>query len=383
MPADSPPSLPNNLPPGAYLYLRPLGLLRGHSARQAIAQGDALPLAGGPLAFGAGEIILRSNGRIDRFVATVGVIRRWADRLEGEAKARVTEILHHLTAPRRDPQDRPVEGPRLMGIVNVTPDSFSDGGEHLDPAAAIAYAHTLAQAGADIIDIGGESTRPGATPVPPAIEIARLEPVLRALPGLCAAHPRIRISIDTRRAPVMRAALAAGVDIINDVSALTDDRASLAVAAASDATIILMHKAGDPATMNLAPAYDDVALDVFDYLTSRVAACLAAGIDRRRLIVDPGLGFGKRGRDNLAIMRSLTLFHGLGCPVMLGASRKGFGGESARGATPRDRLPQSLAAALHGLDQGVQLLRVHDVAETRQVVALWLRLDRAGSGDTT
>ncbi|MGH6962143.1 MAG: dihydropteroate synthase, partial [Dongiaceae bacterium] len=269
---------------------------------------------------------------------------------------------------------RPRAAPQLMGIVNVTPDSFSDGGIHADPAAAIAHALGLAAAGADILDIGGESTRPGAAPVSPAAELARVLPVLEDLAQRRAASlPGVVLSIDTRHALVMRAALAAGVDIINDVTALGGDPDSLAVAVASDACIVLMHMQGEPWTMNTAPAYDNVALDVFDYLESRIETCIAAGIDRRRLIVDPGLGFGKRHTQNTAILRSLGLFHGLGCPILLGASRKGFA-PGHKAMEPQQRLPASLAAAMHGLSVGVQYLRVHDVAETRQVVELWQRL---------
>jgi dihydropteroate synthase len=264
-----------------------------------------------------------------------------------------------------------------MGIVNATPDSFSDGGEHLDPAAAIAHGQRLAHAGADILDVGGESTRPGAAPVAPNEEAARVLPVLKGLSQLRASFPQLLLSIDTRRALVMRAALAEGVDIINDVTALTGDPDSLAVAARGGGGIVLMHMQGEPAIMNLAPRYDDVALDVFDYLEARIAACAAAGIARERISVDPGIGFGKRGPQNLAILRALALFHGLGCPVLLGASRKALGSEFENRLPPKERLPTSLAAALHALNQGVQLLRVHDVGETRRVVDLWQRLNGA------
>jgi len=260
-------------------------------------------------------------------------------------------------------------------VVNVTPDSFSDGGEHLDPAVALAHCRALAAAGADILDIGGESTRPGAPPVQPAMELARVRPVLEGLRHMRAELPGVALSIDTRHAEVMRAALETGVDIINDVTALAGDADSLAVAAASRARVVLMHMQGTPETMNLAPRYDDVALDVFDYLEARVEACVSAGIDRSRLIVDPGIGFGKRGRENREILRALTLFHGLGCPVLLGLSRKGLG--IAKDAPPREREAISQAASMHALAQGVQMLRVHDVAATRQAVELWHRLAEA------
>jgi len=273
-----------------------------------------------------------------------------------------------------------IPAPMLMGIVNVTPDSFSDGGQHVDPSAAITHARQLAEAGAQILDIGGESTRPGAQPVAPAVEIHRVLPVLQGLQDLRHRSPKVALSIDTRHADVMRIALAAGVDIINDVSALTGDPQSLAVAAGTGADIVLMHMQGDPPAMNQAPVYADVALDVFDYLESRIETCIAAGIPRHRLIVDPGIGFGKRSAENLAILRSLGLFQGLGCRVLLGASRKGFGA-SSQALPPPQRLPTSLAAALAGAAQGLQMLRVHDVAETKQALTIWRRIAENRAGD--
>lgn len=253
-----------------------------------------------------------------------------------------------------------------MGVLNVTPDSFSDGGKFLDTDAAILRARQMIAEGADIIDIGGESTRPGATPVWEGEEAERVVPVIEALVA-----EKITMSIDTRHSTVMQKAVQAGAHIINDVSALTYDGESMAVAAASDAPIVLMHARGDPKTMQDAPEYDDVLLDVFDYLQERVEACAAAGIERCRLIVDPGIGFGKRVvQDNLALMNGLSLFHGLGCPVLLGASRKRFIGAITGEETADRRMPGSLAAALKGVEEGMQILRVHDVAETVQAVKL-------------
>jgi dihydropteroate synthase len=349
-------------------YVLPRGIVGGQEAQTLAAEGHAVAVAGGSLAMTACAVRVRGTAGASEAVLAVPDLLRWMA-AGSSAAIRVAALLERIAAPRPGWADRP----RLMGIVNVTPDSFSDGGAHLDPAAALAHCEMLAAAGADILDIGGESTRPGAVPVPAQEEIARILPVLEGLRDRRDRLPGVAVSIDTRRAAVMRAALAAGVDIINDVSALTADPDSLAVAAASEARVALMHMQGTPETMNVAPSYEDVALDVFDYLQSRMEACVAAGIARDRLIVDPGLGFGKRGRQNLEILRALPLFHGLGCPVLLGASRKGFGsGQSA--LPPKERLPTSLAAAMHALSVGVQILRVHDVAETRQVVSLWRAL---------
>jgi len=358
----------------ARVYLAPCAIGPLTILAPMVAAGSALPLAGGPLAFAACEITVRESTHITRTAASLAETLLWAARQSGAIQARIARLLDDLTRSRRDPRCEPLSKPLLMGIVNATPDSFSDGGEHLDPAAAITHGQRLAHAGADILDVGGESTRPGAAPVAPQEEAARVLPVLQGLSHLRASFPRLLLSIDTRHALVMRAALAEGIGIINDVTALTGDPESLAVAARSNAAIALMHMQGEPQTMNLAPRYDDVALDVFDYLEGRVAACRAAGIAPERLILDPGIGFGKRGAQNLAVLRSLALYHGLGCPLLLGASRKALGSKAESSLPPKERLPTSLAAALHGLNQGVQILRVHDVAETRRVLDLWQRL---------
>jgi dihydropteroate synthase len=361
--------LPAHVADDAKVYLTPVDPCRRAGLDILIGSGGALPLAGGRLAFSVCEVAVRTPGRIQRVSATVPEIQAWAMRHGSRVYERVDLLLGNLSRDRAR-----CGGPRLMGILNVTPDSFSDGGAHVDPVAAVAHGRHLAEAGADIIDVGGESTRPGADPVSPDVEIGRVLPVLDGLAAARRAHPQLQISIDTRHASVMRAALAAGVDIVNDVTALAGDPASPAVVAPSGATVVLMHMRGDPRTMNQAPVYEDVALDVFDELEARVRACVTAGIRHDRIIVDPGIGFAKRGRHNLAVMQSLALYHGLGCPILLGASRKSLGSEAERRLAPKDRLPSSLAAAMHGLNQGVQILRVHDVAETRRVVDLWQRL---------
>ncbi len=359
--------------PSASLYLNPVALVSGDIAAAMLAQGEAALIAGGPLAATAVELHVRNGGTACRATARMAALTALIERSMPGSR-RLAALLDRIAAPRPGTG----EGPCLMGVVNVTPDSFSDGGRYLDPQVALARCRALAEAGADILDIGGESTRPGAAPVSPAEERARVQPVLDGLSALRRDFPRLRVSIDTRHAEVMRAGLAAGADIINDVTALTGDPRSLEVAASGTARVVLMHMQGTPETMNLAPAYDDVALDVHDYLAERIEACAAAGIARDRLIVDPGIGFGKRGPQNREVLRRVTLFHGLGCPILLGLSRKGLGlGQSS--LDPQAREPASLAAAHYALSQGVQILRVHDVAATRQVVALWQRL---AGGDT-
>jgi dihydropteroate synthase len=298
----------------------------------------------------------------------------WFDRVEVLERGRapmvvpVAEVpgavLARLTAPRAF-GGLSLDRPRIMGILNVTPDSFSDGGLFLRPEAALMQARQMA-AGADILDIGGESTRPGAVEVAEAEEIARTAPVIAALR---AGGLECAISIDTRKAGVARAALAAGAGMVNDVSALRFD-AGMAGAVA-EAPVILMHAQGDPATMQADPQYEDVVLDVFDFLAERVAAAVAAGIPRDRIAVDPGIGFGKTLQHNLTLLNRLSLFHDLGLPVLLGASRKRFIGTIGAEAEAARRMPGSLAVALAGVAQGMQMIRVHDVAETRQALSLW------------
>jgi len=257
--------------------------------------------------------------------------------------------------------------PLVMGIVNVTPDSFSDGGRHAgDPAGAADAATVMAAAGAAIIDVGGESTRPGAQPVWEGDQTARVLPVIERL-----ATAGVAISIDTRNANVAAAALKAGAAMVNDVSAGKFDPRMFEVVAAAGCPIVLMHHQGQPATMQQDPRYDDVLLDVYDWLEDRLAAATAAGIAKDRILLDPGIGFGKTLRHNLTVLNGLALFHGLGCPLVLGASRKRFVGALAGEAPAEKRLPGSLALAVAGAGQGVQILRVHDAEESVQALRIW------------
>jgi dihydropteroate synthase len=349
------------------VYLEPTGLLTGTAAANACAGGRAARLAGGPVAFTAGEVIRRDGEK--RAVAVADL----ADLRSGP----LAERLEAITAPRPPFAGLALDRPRLMGVVNVTPDSFSDGGRYATREAAIAHARALLEAGADILDIGGESTRPGAAPVSVEEEIERVLPVIEALAGDGAP-----VSIDTRHAPVMRAALAAGARIVNDITAFTGDPEALSFAAAAGTAVVLMHMQGEPRTMQQNPTYCDAPLDVYDFFAERLAACAAAGIAPARIAIDPGIGFGKRDPHNLAILADLTIFHGLGCALLLGVSRKSFIGRLSRGEDTGHRLAGSLAAALAGLDRGVHILRVHDVAETAQAVAIWRAIAEAGSASS-
>ncbi len=269
-----------------------------------------------------------------------------------------------------------LDRPLIMGVVNVTPDSFSDGGAFLDAAAAVAHGRRLAAEGADIIDVGGESTRPGAEPVAPDVEASRVLPVVEAL-----AKEGLVISIDTRHAAVMRRTLEAGARIVNDVTALTGDRDSLAVVAAAGASVILMHMQGAPTTMQRAPRYADVAADVRDFLASRVAACRSAGLPLSNIAVDPGIGFGKTDQHNLTLLRELERLREVGAAVLIGVSRKSFIARLSQGEDPAERLGGSLAAALAAVQHGADILRVHDVGATRQALAVWRAITGGGRPD--
>jgi dihydropteroate synthase len=259
--------------------------------------------------------------------------------------------------------------PLVMGILNVTPDSFSDGGQHATQAAAIAAGFAMRDAGADIIDIGGESTRPNAPAVPAATEIARIVPVVRALAGAGAV-----VSADTRNAATMEAALDAGAKIINDVSGLTHDPAAAGLIAARGCAVVVMHTRGTPRTMDAQARYDDIAEAVIAELLRSRDAALAAGIAAGNIALDPGFGFAKLGAQNLTLLRATERLAGLGHPLLIGVSRKRFIGEFSGQSEPNKRFPGSVAAGLYALGQGASILRVHDVAETVQALKIWREL---------
>jgi dihydropteroate synthase len=346
------------------VYLRPAALYP--STMQAV-YGEAPPglgVAGGWCAFTILELLQRRGNITARSAIPVSMLwdRDWA-RDVADAAAGLDNIL----SPRSRIAGLSLDRPRIMGIVNVTPDSFSDGGQHATTGAAIVHGVRLAAEGADMLDVGAESTRPGSDAVSESEELARLLPVIEGL----VSQTDIPISVDTRKANVMRAAVKAGARIINDVSALTFDAGSMAVAAACDRPVILMHAQGDPKTMQQAPAYRDVLLDVYDFLAARIEACEAAGIARQKLIVDPGIGFGKTIEHNLALMAGLSLFHSLGVPLLVGASRKRFIGTLTGVDTASERGHGSVGAAIAAVAQGAQIVRVHDVKATRDALTVW------------
>ena len=260
-------------------------------------------------------------------------------------------------------------GPVVMGILNVTPDSFSDGGDAMDAAQAIEAGQRMIAEGAGILDIGGESTRPGATPVPPEEEQRRVLPVIAAL-----AKCGVPLSVDTRNAGTMAAALDAGAAIVNDVSALSHDPAAAALVARRQCPVVLMHMRGTPATMMAHATYGDVAAEVMAELGARVGAAEAAGVDRSSIAVDPGIGFAKTAEQSIMMLQRLPILLRLGCRVVVGASRKRFIGQLSGARDAKQRMAGSIAAGLYALSQGATVLRVHDVAATVQAVRTWQRL---------
>ena len=330
------------------LYYRPVVRFGG------MPRSDSFPLAGGLCWFD--EVVVHQRGKQSWNIPAVDL---------------PDQVLERLRAPRADVAGLGMARPRVMGILNVTPDSFSDGGAYLSAEKAVSHALGMKEAGADILDIGGESTRPGATEVPVAEEISRTVPVIAAVRG----ETDIPISIDTRKSAVATAALAVGADLVNDVSAFQFDPAMQSVCAAAKVPVCLMHAQGTPETMQQDPRYDDVLLDVYDALEARVAAAEAAGIDRAKIVVDPGIGFGKTLQHNLSLLRGIAMFHALGCPILLGASRKRMIQTLGGGTDAVDRLGGSVAIALHGARHGVQILRVHDIFETKQALQLQWAID--------
>jgi len=328
--------------------IEPLGLMADAPAE--------LPRAAGRMAFALARLIEDGNERV---VPSTAIPPDWSAELE------------RLTRPHAPwaglAMDKPaIMGPVIMGIVNVTPDSFSDGGAHADPARAIAAGMAMVAAGADIIDVGGESTRPGAAPVSAEQEQARVLPVIRALAA--AGH---RVSVDTRNAATMAAALDAGAAIVNDISALTHDPRALALVAARGVPVVLMHMRGDPATMQSYAIYTNVIVEIVTELFARTEQAVAAGVPRHQIVIDPGIGFAKTAEHNLMLLRRLSLMLNIGCPILVGLSRKSFIGKISGVELPNLRVAGSIAAGLHAVSHGAMIVRVHDVAETVQALRVW------------
>ncbi|MCE2564932.1 dihydropteroate synthase [Komagataeibacter sp. FNDCF1] len=340
--------------------IEPLALLRGKAAEQAVTTGQARWLAGGPHAYALARLI-GGDEPAGRIVSACAIPSGWA-----ACAGRVDRPTPAAGLP---------PGPQVMGIINVTPDSFSDGGQHYHVRAALESIQAMHAAGCRIVDIGGESTRPGAPPITAGEEWRRIGPVIRAVRA-CTALAGMVLSIDTRQASVMDRALDAGADLINDVSALTHDPAARAVVARHGCPVVLMHMRGTPATMAAHAVYDDVAVDVLRELSARVDEAVSAGIARERILIDPGIGFAKTTEGNLELLARLPLLANLGCRVLLGVSRKRTLGEICHEPDALRRDPATVAATLPGLVFPDAVLRVHNVTAMMQAVRVSQGLDR-------
>ena len=355
------------------LYIRPIAFAESPQSEE----GEAVRLSGSMAWASRFALIVRENGKVvSRTRASVadmaGVIASLPADLGAEAEAQWANLrkIHvplHLELKGGGQRTIRLDQPQVMGILNMTPDSFSDGGQFLDdPQVAAEHASVMLEAGAAIIDVGGESTRPGAAAVWEGDEIKRVVPMVERLAAMGAA-----ISVDTRRPAVMEASLAGGAHVINDVSALRYDPRSLELAAASGAPVVLMHAPGKDENLHADGNYTDVVLDVFDCLRERRDSALAAGIAAGKIVLDPGIGFGKTLAENLALMNALPLFHALGHPLLAGASRKRMIGALSGEAPAHRRLGGSITLALKAMEAGAHILRVHDVPETVQAVRVW------------
>ncbi|CAM3233442.1 Dihydropteroate synthase [Sphingomonas antarctica] len=337
--------------------------------------GQVARLAGGLAYFSAYEVIEAEGQRISKRLVPVAQIDAT---VAGDAQAQATLANLSGSRPPLTLGNRTIrlDQPQVMGILNVTPDSFSDGGAYADEPGAIRHAHAMTDAGAALIDVGGESTRPNADPVWEGDEISRIQPVVAAL-----ARGGTAVSIDTRKASVMEVALTAGAAIVNDVSALSFDRKAIEFLRDRAEPIVIMHSPDAAKTLHAGGNYGNVLIEVYDWLAARIAALEAEGIAQSRLIVDPGIGFGKSLAENLALLNGAAIFHGLGCPLLIGASRKRFIGALANEVPANQRLPGSLTIALKAAEQGAQIIRVHDVPETVQALKVWRGLrDQALAG---
>ncbi len=364
--------------PSASLYFRPTAFIDAPFN----LDGQFARLAGGMQFFAAWDVIAVEAGRrLPQRLIPVDRIDQFLGRLTAEQSAAARVTITNATSPRAPltlgARTVRLDQPQVMGILNMTPDSFSGGSDCLsDPSAAAALGVSMAEAGAAIIDIGGESTRPGAQVVWEQDEIERVAPVIERL-----AASGTAISIDTRKGAVIEAALHRGAHIVNDVSALLFDDRALGIVASAKCPVVLMHFPGKPSDPHNAAPYSDPLIEVYDWLSDRIEAVVAGGVDRAQIIIDPGIGFGKSVSENLAILNGLSLFHTLGCPILLGASRKRMIGALSNEAPTGQRLGGSIALALKGAEQGAQIIRVHDVQESVQALRVWRGLrDGALSG---
>ena len=336
--------------------------------------------------------IIQNDSTRPGFYLNLSNQNQWFDRFEklerGEKPTCISadlvprSVIRKLTSIRRSCFFEHLKTPRIMGVLNLTPDSFSDGGKNFYVVDAIKSADNMVSHCVDIIDVGGESTRPGAEQISDELELSRIESAIKAIKGK---HPHCRVSVDTRKSKVMKRAIELGVDFINDVSALSFDSKSIQLLAKENVQVCLMHGGVNPKVMQENTRYEDVLLDVYDYLEDRISTAVLGGIKKENIIVDPGIGFGKTESQNIRLIQKASIFHTLGCPVLYGVSRKAFIGSISGVDKAINRFPGSIAVALELIRQGIQFIRVHDTSETKQAVTLWeainykKKLDRGGT----
>jgi dihydropteroate synthase len=342
-------------------YVRPI------FSKESCESKDYKKLGSSNLFFNTIEIISRNKKKINKKFIRLKDIKL----LEKKELKEVSRQVKEITFPRKKIASIKFDNPKIMGILNVTPDSFSDGGKFNTLYESTKYAAQMIKDGADIIDIGGESTRPGATTVSAKKEISRVIPTIKKIKNK---NKKIIISLDTRKPEVMKMGIANGIDIINDVSGLRYSNKSIDIIKQKNTPFVLMHSIKNPKTMQVNINYDDVLLDVYDFFKKKIALCESKKIDKKSIILDPGIGFGKTVKQNLNLITNIALLHSLGCPVLLGSSRKSFIGKLHKNALEEKRIGGSIATIIHALNQGVQIFRVHDVFETSQAIKIYKKL---------
>ena len=348
------------------IYLRPFSFVGKREGRILKLKKEALSIAGGSRFFKDIEILKRNSKSSEFFSVKEFLKLSNKNKLYKQSLKKITEKRSFFTNKSFfNKKDYSV-----FGILNVTPDSFSDGGDFISEDDAFIKSKTMFNDGADFIDIGGESTRPGATLIKDSDEVLRVLPIIQKIN-----NEGINISLDTRNSSTMKLGILSGVSIINDVSALNNDKESINILKDYDIPIILMHMPGTPKNM-MGKKYKNIILDVYDFLEERINYCIKNGVKSKNIIIDPGIGFGKDSKQNLKILKNISIYHSLGCPIMLGVSRKRFISTIISETDPKKRFPGSIAAAINSFTQGVQIFRVHDVKETKQALEIFSRLEK-------
>ena len=350
-------------------YTRPCNFHYGNYAKKLIKNKEALPLAGNNnIAFDKVEVFQRiKKAKTISAYYSISKIKNFSK----EKKLKINNDLKKITSKRKNISNLKFDKFKIMGVLNITPDSFSDGGFFFNKKKAFNQATLMIKNGASIIDIGGESTRPGSKTVKASVEWKRIKDVIVKIKKI---FPNIFLTLDTRKSIVMEKGIKSGIDVINDVSGLNFDKKSFDIIKKNKAPFILHHMQGTPGTMQKKPKYDDVLLDIYDFFEKKINFCVKKKYKKEMIIVDPGIGFGKNLNHNLRIISKISIFHSLGCPVLIGTSRKKFIERIVTKFDTPDRTGGTLASVLYGLSQGVQLFRVHNVKEINQGILVFNKI---------